>query len=51
MHSSGLLPISSVHLTMPWSSWPEEEPEATELVNLCIFAGLSVEQAGKTLGM
>jgi len=29
----------------------EEEPEANELVNLCIFAGLPVEEAGKLLGM
>ncbi len=28
-----------------------EEPEATELVNLCIFAGLPVEEAGNLLGM
>ena len=29
----------------------EEEPEGTKLMNLCIFAGMSVEQAGELLGM
>jgi RNA polymerase sigma factor (TIGR02999 family) len=28
-----------------------EEPEATELIDLCLFAGLSVEEAGRLLGM
>jgi RNA polymerase sigma factor (TIGR02999 family) len=28
-----------------------EEPEATELIHLCLFAGLPVEEAGRLLGM
>ncbi len=28
-----------------------EEPETSKLVNLCVFAGLPVEEAGKLLGM
>jgi RNA polymerase sigma factor (TIGR02999 family) len=29
----------------------QEEPEATEVMNLCLFAGLPVEEAGSLLGM